>query len=360
MGCAGEDPLTQQSDDGFHSTSNGLEAINGLSTRNGFAMRNGLSTRNGLTMRNGFALANGLATANGISLANGFALSNGLSMSNGLSLSNGMNAVDPNTTLPIDCGATGTPGQDCWGQPDGLMNARTGLMSSDDGITTATYLVRCALAPGDVLGIQDYTGEVQRLHGEVGLTPNWKTGECDRVCQEKNTACLLALTNGSGQHIQIELSAHYKNADGISGTGDDNVLTIGTGHSSAFKKQEASFYGNIFTDPPQAYYCTQNGPLSFIPGVGNLFTVDVRACGGYVDVIGLGVRLFDECPIKSMGSCNEIVMSFSSFLFPHPKCSEKNGAKTKCDSGAGTGPLGSVLSVFNNKTWHYPMTTWVQ
>jgi len=233
-------------------------------------------------------------------------------------------------------------------------------MSSDAGIMTARYLVRCALKSTDTIGVQDYNRNVVRMTGEIGLAPSWKAGQCDGTCQEKISACLLAFTNGGGQHVMIEMSAWYKNADGKSGTADDNQLTIGTGHDSAFPHQEAAFYGNIFTQPPQAYYCANDGLFSFIPGLGNVFTVDVRACGGYVDVLGLGAELFNKCPIKSMGSCTEIVATIQSLMIPHPKCAEKNSAKQKCESGAGTGPLGSVLSVFSNKTWNNPMTTWVQ
>jgi hypothetical protein len=312
-------------------TVNGLRSINGLSTKNGLKTLNGLSTKNGLKTINGLTTINGLKTLNGLKALNG---------------------------LSVDC--TGkTPGVSCTGEPDGLLSASTGLMSSENGVMTAAYLVRCALAAGDSVTVRDYAGNLRQMNGELGLTTGWGEGQCDGACQEKISGCLMAFTNGSGQHVDIEMSAHYMDADGKKGTADDKKLTIGTGHT--YPKQEAAFYGNLFSDPPQAYYCSQeSGPLGWIPGIGNLFTVDVRACGGYVDILGLGVRFGDSCPMKSMGSCTQIVATIQSLMIPHPKCSEKDSAKTKCESGAGTGMFGTVLSVFSNKTWNYPMSTWVK
>jgi hypothetical protein len=336
LGCAGEvsddDVGLDGQQESVVATVNGLRTVNGLTTVNGLKTANGLKTTNGLKTVNGLTTVNGLKTANGLKTVNG---------------------------LSVDC--TGmTAGVNCTGAPDGLLSASTGLMSSENGVTTAKYLVRCALAANDSVTVKDYNGNLVTMPGELGLTTGWATGQCDETCQQKITSCLLAFTNGSGVHVPIEMSSNYVNADGVSGTADDKVLTIGAGHSIDYPKQEAAFYGNVFTDPPQAYYCTNDGPLSFIPGIGNLLTVDVRACGGYVDILGLGLSFQNSCPIKSMGSCSEIVATLQTLMIPHLKCSEKDGAKTKCESGAGTGMFGTVLSVFNNKTWQYPMTTYVK
>ncbi|MFM2417684.1 MAG: hypothetical protein RL385_2407, partial [Pseudomonadota bacterium] len=118
-----------------------VASINGMKTINGLTTKNGLKTVNGLTTKNGLKTINGLMTINGLKTMNGLATINGLS---------------------VDC-ADRTAGVDCTGTPDGLLSADTGLMSSDDGIITAKYLVRCALPKGQSLRIQDYTGGLVTL-----------------------------------------------------------------------------------------------------------------------------------------------------------------------------------------------------
>ena len=41
----------------------------------------------------------------------------------------------------------------------------------------------------------------------------------------------------------------------VGGGSGGSATSIGTGHSSAYKYQEASFFGNIFASPPIAHYC---------------------------------------------------------------------------------------------------------
>ena len=115
------------------------------------------------------------------------------------------------------------------------------MMSSDAGIATAKYLVRCALPANDTPTVKDYTGALIRLDGEIGLAPKWKTGFCGKDCMERVSACLMALINARGEHVPMELSANVKNADESCpasypakpcnswnrSTADDNTLAIG-------------------------------------------------------------------------------------------------------------------------------------
>jgi len=198
-------------------------------------------------------------------------------------------------------------------------------MSTDDGIATAKYVVRCALAAGDSIRIKDYTGGVVTLAGELGLAPGWKDGQCDGPCQEKMSACLMALTNGDGDHVDVELAAQY---------------TLGASHSYAY--QEAAFYGNIFQDPPQAFYCVGKDYGNALISVNLL---EERSCSGYNDQTG------GECPYKRVGFCNAILtinpFNLGSLL-------ESN----MCDFGF----LFSKTDAAKNckksgKPWAYPITT---
>jgi hypothetical protein len=228
---------------------NGLSRVNGLSTRNGITFANGLSTRNGITFANGLSRINGLSTRNGVTLANG---------------------------LSVDC--TGKElGVSCTGAPDGLMNADTGLLRADYA-EVARYVVRCALPNNDAIRVLDHTGALVTLNGSIGLAPQWKTDSCDTDCQELVSACLAALTNGSGEHILIEMRSPHA-AIGPSGT---------------FPLQEAAFYGNMFTDPPVVAFCL-GWQFEGIAGV-NWIAPAQRACSGYPPTFG-------GCPYQLAGNC---------------------------------------------------------
>jgi len=145
----------------------------------------------------------------------------------------------------VDCGATGVPGKDCWGYSQGILNPQTGMLSSDAGIATATYLIRCALPASLSVNVVDYKGKVRHLKGELNLAPEWAEGECGIACQENVSACLMAFTNAAGVNVPLVLSS-TKNA-------------LGGGTSTGFSKQEGAFFGNLFDSPPKAFFCKGTG-----------------------------------------------------------------------------------------------------
>jgi hypothetical protein len=280
---------------------NGLKSINGLKTINGMKAINGLKTINGLSTSNGLKVVNGLKTINGLATRNGLKTINGLA---------------------VDC--TGlTPGSTCTGSPDGLLSSTTGLMSSDDGINTAKYLVRCALPAGASVRVKDYTGGVVSLAGELGLAPTWKDGSCDTVCEEKISACLMALTNGEGQHVNLELSAPFN--------------PLGTSTSNAYPYQEAAFFGNVFSDPPKAFYCI--GEDYAVVDHDTIEHLAVRACSGYTDKYGL-------CPYVQVGLCNSAASSTYEGKYMDYMCLDTGSTLRKCREVDG-----------GDRKWLYPITT---
>jgi hypothetical protein len=167
-----------------------------------------LATTNGLTMLNGLSLTNGLS-GNGLS-------GNGLS-GNGLS-GNGL-LMNPLKTGILSTGS---------------------MMNSTDGRTTMGYIVRCALASGKTITAKDSGGKSYSFAGGIGVAPEWETGTCGTVCQERMSACLLAHVNTTGAHIPIWL---------------DSESAIGWGQNASYPYQEGSFFGNIFVSPPKGYFC---------------------------------------------------------------------------------------------------------
>ena len=311
IGCGagaidGEDdtPATDVVEQAFIRTNNGMRAINGLRSRNGLISVNGLSTENGLTTVNGMRALNGLRTRNGRHTRNG---------------------------LSIDC-ANQALGESCSGDPDGLLDAERGLMSTEDGVETASYVIRCALPATDSIRVLNYEGELTTLTGELGLAPQWKDNPCDATCQERVSACLMALTNGDGAHIELELSAPF---------------TLGIGHSSGFPYQEASFFGNVFSDPPQAYYCVGK---DYASSGFQVRLLETRACEGY--------NLRDgSCPYVWAGYCGN---AFSldpddQTLFGDNRCrftSTRSFFRTGDTAVSCQDATGS-----DAKTWQNPITT---
>ena len=185
-----------------------------------------------------------------------------------------------------------------------------------------------------------YTGTLVTLPGELGLAPEWKDEECETTCQERISACLMAFTNGDGDHVEIEMSAQF---------------VLGIGHSAEYPFQEASFYGNIFVDPPQAFYCVGE---DYASSGKNVTQLETRACEGYNEQDG-------TCPYTRTGLCNDLSTVrisdntrlgnelldrfFGDELFEDNKCrfTRSGDTSTSCKSGSG----------WAAKTWRNPITT---
>jgi hypothetical protein len=239
---------------GAQADGNGASETEGVTPEAILAQQNGLSMINGLSMVNGLSMSNGLALANGLNMANGLTMANGLSMSNG-------------------------------------------LMTTSDGRRAVSYLVRCALSSGDSITKNDQNNVPYTFPGSMGLCPAWKNGGVsgDLGCQERVSACMLALINISGVHVPLMLDASYS--------------TVGWGYNPSYPYQEGTFFGNIMTANAHgtpginAYYC--EGP-DFASGV-----VPGRIGAGYTGApyknpFGTGGRCDQNCAtgsaLKSNGS----------------------------------------------------------
>ena len=68
------------------------------------------------------------------------------------------------------------------------------------------YTARCALRPNQELETPPGAdGKTLRFKGALGLAPEWREGKCDAACQEKVSSCLAALTNQTGDHVNVSL-----------------------------------------------------------------------------------------------------------------------------------------------------------
>lgn len=185
-----------------------------------------------------FALAIPLALASASAFDDAVgSRSHGVRTVNGLRTSNGLRDLGHGAASAVT--------------PAGL-RPTSALMSTAAGRTTASYLVRCALPAGRSITKLDRDGVPHTFHGALGLAPEWEAGRCDKACQEWVSACMLSLVNTRGAHVPVWMTADHP--------------AVGRGTSDAFPRQEGAFFGNLFTDPPQAFYCKgrdyQSNPAS--------------------------------------------------------------------------------------------------
>ncbi len=128
--------------------------------------------------------------------------------------------------------------------PDHSLDSNAGLDGSElddpDRVATARYVVECALPEGESVS-KNVGGQTVVFHGALGLAPEWQDDECDVECQEWVSACVLARTNVSGQTVSLWLKGDHPE--------------LGFGSNVAYPHHEASFFGNLFAGPGQAYVC---------------------------------------------------------------------------------------------------------
>jgi hypothetical protein len=216
-----------------------------------------------------------LLSDNGLKAINGMKVHNGLSSGNGLSLGAGLKS------------AAG-------------LSSTTGLMTSVDGRTTVSYLVRCALPAGRSVTKADQNGKLYTFAGQIGVGPEWETGVCGPSCERWVSACMLALVNTTGDHYPLWLVAQNP--------------AIGWGLDPSFPFQEGTFFGDIFTSPPYAYYCGgRDFGVSPVPGrIGS-----VQTAPPYSNAFGTGGSCLPICTpadyphhgegVKACAGWNEVV-----------------------------------------------------
>jgi hypothetical protein len=118
-------------------------------------------------------------------------------------------------------------------------------MMSADGRALAKYIAKCALSPGMTLVKTTDQGSYA-YSGAVAVAPGWYTGSCDTTCQEKISACMLALINRDGKHVAVQMVSAAPSLWMIGPTGDD----------VNYPNQEGAVFGNLFAASPKLFSCT--------------------------------------------------------------------------------------------------------
>jgi len=107
------------------------------------------------------------------------------------------------------------------------------------------YTARCALRPDQELETPPGAdGKTLLFKGGLGLAPEWREGKCDGACQEKVSSCLAALTNQTGDHVNVSLLSAAPSL----------VHTMGASENDLpYPFQEGAFFGNVFAG--EAFVC---------------------------------------------------------------------------------------------------------
>lgn len=157
--------------------------------------------------------------------------------------------------------------------PEGLAEDPA-LLDDPEYLKTTEYTVECALGLGQSV-TKVVNGQTVVLSGRAGLAPEWQTGVCDENCQQWVSACLLARTNITGQEVVVSLRSNHP--------------AIGTQADPDYTLFEASWYGNLFTDPPSMNFCWG--------GEGGLIeaSVDGRTCS---------TGSYEDCDFVARGMCS--------------------------------------------------------
>lgn len=124
--------------------------------------------------------------------------------------------------------------------------------------TTMRYLVECALPETSSVGLTLDAGGIISYQGGLGLAPEWVSGPCTTDCQHWVSACMIARVNRWGMPFIINL------------TGDHPVLTQPNPNEAQYPFQEGAFFGNYFSNPPEAFACRGKHHEPF--------TMTIRAC----------------------------------------------------------------------------------
>lgn len=112
------------------------------------------------------------------------------------------------------------------------------------------YLVNCAL-PDSVRLFSVQGHERFTFSGHLGLAPEWLKAPLTPLQERWVSACLLALTNYAGKHVEVSLHAKSGAVPFLAQTKEEN---------RAYSLLEGGFFGNLFSTHPVAYVCSGTHP----------------------------------------------------------------------------------------------------
>lgn len=121
------------------------------------------------------------------------------------------------------------------------------LAATEAGRHQLKYLVNCAL-PDSVVLFPVQGHERFTFPGYLGLAPEWLKTPLTHLQERWVSACMLALTNYAGKHVEVSLHAK---------SGTAPFLAPSKEETRAYSLLEGGFFGNLFSPHPVAYVCSE-------------------------------------------------------------------------------------------------------
>jgi hypothetical protein len=179
------------------------------------------------------------------------------------------------------------------------------------------YVAACALRPDQSLS-NPKDPKDGPFPGRLGLAPEWLESTCDDACRQKVSACLLALTNRTGKHVQLSL---------LSTSPRMSAALRPSESDRDFPYQEGAFFGDVFRQ--QGYVCHGRDDRKG-PQVKRFCAADPSSCDG----------LFT---FNDAGRCQDVcTMTCSRLVDGSERC-----AAARCRSPDG-------------RSWEFPLTPYLR
>ncbi|CAN92005.1 BNR repeat domain protein [Sorangium cellulosum So ce56] len=206
------------------------------------------------------------------------------------------------------------------------------------------YIYKCAMPEDNkmmlTLDALEHPGQTEQVEfeGEIGLAPEWETGECDEECKQWVSACVLARVNG--YHVKVDISlrgAHWR-------------LWASPQEQAEYKNFEGRFWGNIFAGSTQQDHRACRGPGA------NLGHITGRICasnGG-----NCSFQVYEDCTQACWGEICEGKRSVEVWLKDPPASDCGNGiCQTGEDSSSCSMDCPASVAITDHETsGHYVKT----
>ena len=166
------------------------------------------------------------------------------------------------------------------------------------------YTVGCALPLGTKVEID---GQV--YHGSLGLAPAWQDAPLQQRERDLISSCLLARVNALGVSVQISLRGGTYNQKKFPS------LRANAAERNRFSLFEGAFYGDLFSEHPQAFVCLGDTSARAIEALRQ----KQRLCSLAVDGVSEAGPATSVCGFIVTGSCsNDSVFTQNGRLFSDP------------------------------------------
>jgi hypothetical protein len=164
---------------------------------------------------------------------------------------------------------------------DGVLsyNIASGLESTPEGRDFLEYVVRCALAPEDVL-VVEHEGIVYEYTGLLNLAPEWKFEQLSAAKKGYISACLITHVNAFGVSVPISVRSY-------------GMLLADTEERAAYSVYEGTFFGTVFGQEVKTYACSGD-------------SADVALAQSSWRSLRVCTDPSDECGVVSVGRCQDV------------------------------------------------------